>query len=66
MNLLKMAVQTKSAREIAEVQIESPDFLKNKTYESQAAAGAYDLVIFDRCRAEGDRNGSGKTSHAAG
>ena len=49
---LKMAMQTKSAREIAEVQIESPDFLKNKTYESQAAAGAYDLVIFDRCRPE--------------
>ena len=46
---LKMAVLTKSAREIAEVQIESPDFLKSKAYESQAAAGAYDLVIFDRC-----------------
>ncbi len=57
---LKMAVQTKSAREIAEVQIESPEFLKNKTYESQAAAGAYDLVIFDRCRPEG--KGQGKTS----
>ena len=57
---LKMAVQTKSAREIAEVEIESPEFLKNKTYESQAAAGAYDLVIFDRCRPEG--KGQGKTS----
>jgi hypothetical protein len=57
---LKMAVQTKSAREIAEVQIESPEFLKNKTYESQAAAGAYDLVIFDRCRPEG--KAQGKTS----
>jgi hypothetical protein len=49
---LKMAMQTKSAREIAEVQIEPPEFLKNKTYESQAAGGAYDLVIFDRCRPE--------------
>ena len=49
---LKMAMQTKSAREIAEVQIESPKFLKNKTYESQAAAGAYDLVVFDRCGPE--------------
>jgi len=57
---LKMAVQTKSAREIAEVQLESPEFLKNKTYESQAAAGAYDLVIFDRCRPEG--KAQGKTS----
>ncbi len=57
---LKMAVQTKSAREIAEVEIESPEFLKTKTYESQAAAGAYDLVIFDRCRPEG--KGQGKTS----
>jgi hypothetical protein len=49
---LKMAIQTKSVREIAEVQIESPDFLKNKTYESQATSGAYDLVIFDRCLPE--------------
>ncbi len=49
---LKMAMQTKSAREIAEVQIESLEYLKNKTYESQAAAGAYDLVVFDRCRPE--------------
>jgi hypothetical protein len=50
---LKMAIETKSAREIAETRIESPEFLKTKTYESQAAGGAYDLVIFDRCWPEG-------------
>jgi hypothetical protein len=57
---LKMAMQTKSNREIAEVQIESPDFLKNKNYESQAGGGAYDLVIFDRCRPE--QKSQGKSS----
>jgi len=54
---LKMAMQTKSAREIAEVQIESPEFLKDKNYERQAAGGGYDLVIFDRCRPEGKSQG---------
>jgi hypothetical protein len=61
---LKMAMQTKSAREIAEVQIESPDFLKTKTYESQAAGGAYELVIFDRCRPEGKSPGKSSMPQA--
>jgi hypothetical protein len=49
---LKMAMETKSAREIAEVQIEPPEYLKSKAYESQASAGGYDLVVFDRCQPE--------------
>jgi hypothetical protein len=47
---LALALQTKSAAELAEVQIESPDFLKTKPYQELSAGGAYDLVIYDRCR----------------
>ena len=44
---LTIALTTKSAQEIAEVQLESPDFSKDKAkYQGPAAAGAYDLVIF--------------------
>jgi hypothetical protein len=47
---LAIALTTKSAQEIAEVQIEPPEFLKNKVkYQNPAAAGAFDLVIYDRC-----------------
>jgi hypothetical protein len=50
---LSIALSTKSTQEIAEVQIEPPAFLKNKEkYQNPAAAGAFDLVIFDRCHPE--------------
>jgi hypothetical protein len=50
---LSIALTTKSSQEIANVQIESPDFLKNKAkYQAPAADGAYDLVIYDRCHPE--------------
>jgi len=50
---LSIALTTKSSQEIADVQIESPDFLKNKAkYQAPAADGAYDLVIYDRCHPE--------------
>jgi hypothetical protein len=50
---LAIALTTKSAQEIAEVQIESPDFLKNKEkYQAPAASGVYDLVFYDRCHPE--------------
>jgi hypothetical protein len=61
---LKMAMQTKSIREIADVQVESPGFLNNKTYQSQAAAGAYDLVVFDRCRPEPNAQGKSQMPQA--
>ena len=49
---LQLALRTKEAVEIADVQIESPDFLKTKAYSDQAAAGGWQLAIFDRCRPE--------------
>jgi hypothetical protein len=47
---LAIALTTKSAQEVADVEIESPDFVKDKTkYQNAAAAGKFDLVIYDRC-----------------
>ncbi|MCE5269144.1 MAG: BatA and WFA domain-containing protein [Planctomycetaceae bacterium] len=47
---LRLALQTKGAGEIAEVRVESPAFLKTKTYAEQASAGGWQLAIYDRCR----------------
>lgn len=47
---LNFAFSTKPVLEAADVAFESPDFLGQKQYQLQAAVGAYDLVIYDRCR----------------
>ncbi|HVX61059.1 MAG TPA: BatA and WFA domain-containing protein [Pirellulales bacterium] len=49
---LEIALNTERAHELADVTQHSPAFLKTPQYQKQAAAGAYDLVIFDRCRPE--------------
>ena len=50
---LQWGLETEAALEIAELTVEPPEFLnEEKTYKRQAAAGAYDLVIYDRCRPE--------------
>ena len=49
---LRLALQTKAAAEMADVRVESPGFLKTKPYAEQAAAGAWQLAIYDRCRPE--------------
>jgi hypothetical protein len=49
---LSLALRTKEAAEIAEVQTELPDFVKTKAYRDQAASGAWQLAIYDRCRPE--------------
>ena len=46
---LQLALGTDAVREIAEVTVESPAFLKTKPYLKQAGGGTYDLVIYDRC-----------------
>ena len=46
---LQLALGTDAVREIAEVTVESPAFLKTKLYLKQAGGGTYDLVIYDRC-----------------
>jgi hypothetical protein len=47
---LRLALRTKEAAEMSDVQIELPGFLKTKGYKDQAAAGGWQLAIFDRCR----------------
>ncbi len=46
---LELALKTALATDRADVRIETPDFLKDKIYRDRAAAGVYDLVIYDRC-----------------
>jgi hypothetical protein len=47
---LELALQTGPAKEIANVAIQSPAFLKTDAYRARAEAGGYDLVIYDRCQ----------------
>ena len=49
---LRLALRTQEAAEMADVQIELARFLKTKGYKDQAAAGGWQLAIFDRCRPE--------------
>jgi hypothetical protein len=45
---LQQVLNTKTARELADVQVESPDFLKSKKYLDQVDLSVWDLVIYDR------------------
>jgi hypothetical protein len=47
---LETALATKSAREVAEVDIQRPGYLKDPKYTAQASLGTCDLVIYDRCQ----------------
>jgi hypothetical protein len=47
---LEMVLQTPAAREMAELRIEPVAYLKNKQYAAETEGGAFDLVIYDRCR----------------
>ncbi len=49
---LEIALGTDRAREVADITQHSPDYLKTPAYQKQAASGAFDLAIFDRCRPE--------------
>ncbi len=49
---LRLALGTETAAEVAHVRVEPPAFLKSKAYLDLAAAGALDLVIYDRCSPE--------------
>ncbi len=46
---LKLALNTEEANKIAEISMAEPAVLEAKTFESQAASGQYDLIIFDQC-----------------
>jgi len=45
---LEQVLATKAAAEVAEVRVESPDFLKKSAYQDQVELGVWDLVIYDR------------------
>jgi len=47
---LEIAFGTEAVRELADVTFESPEFLDQEEYQQLAAAGAYDLVVFDRAK----------------
>ena len=47
---LEIAFGTEAVRELADVTFESPEFLGQEPYQQLAAAGAYDLVVYDRAR----------------
>jgi len=47
---LELALATPRAGELAEVAKAAPDVLQTKEHQRAAAAGAYDLVIYDRCK----------------
>ena len=47
---LQRALTVPSAQQWAEVTQETPAVLKTADYKKQAAAGAFDLIIYDRCR----------------
>ena len=47
---LEIALNTSTARQLAELTVESPGILDKESYQQQAAVGGYDLVIYDRCQ----------------
>jgi hypothetical protein len=48
--VLESALSTSTVRDVAEVRVEAPGYLESESYAEQAALGAHDLVIYDRCR----------------
>jgi len=46
---LQYALTTGRALTVADVRIESPDFLDTEEYQKLAAGGAFDLIVYDRC-----------------
>ena len=49
---LEFALQTPRAQAIADLLIESPQFLQTEEYRQAALSGLFDLIIFDRCLPE--------------
>jgi len=47
---VRWALTTRRAQTLAEVTVVAPDRLTTSTYHSDAASGAYDLIIYDQCR----------------
>ncbi|MCA9144465.1 MAG: VWA domain-containing protein [Planctomycetaceae bacterium] len=46
---LKFAITTEAAAKVADVAFAEPAVLETKEHETLALAGAYDLIVYDRC-----------------
>lgn len=46
---LEKALQAQVAGDLIDLVSQSPDYLTTPSYRQQAAAGAFDLILFDRC-----------------
>jgi hypothetical protein len=46
---VEQALVTGRAGRLGDVTVELPSFLDSNSYETRAAAGTYDLIIYDRC-----------------
>ena len=46
---LRLALDTDEARELADVTVVAPAELETKKHQDQAAAGYWDLIVYDRC-----------------
>jgi hypothetical protein len=46
---LRLAMDTKQSREMVDLSVAEPGIVNDDSYQSAAATGAYDLIIFDRC-----------------
>jgi len=49
---LRLALATDEVQDLAEVTIVEPDVLQTKEHQDLAAAGFFDLIIYDQCRPE--------------
>ncbi len=49
---LELALATPRGAEMAEISKANPDILKTKEHQRAAAGGAFDLIIYDRCKPE--------------
>ncbi len=47
---LTFALSTENSQRLADVTIKDAEYLKGPEYQAQAAAGEYDLIIYDRCQ----------------
>jgi hypothetical protein len=46
---LRLALSTDEAQKISQTTFVKPSYLEDKKYQDDAAAGVYDLIIYDRC-----------------
>lgn len=46
---LELALKTDEAMKVADVSLAEPVLLESKAYETQAAEGYYDLIVYDQC-----------------